>query len=67
MPMAFLQMEKFEQLDKVRVNFFRNLNKKLIPFRISKNQNFDFNFDLLMLSDGSMHLCSHYKYQWTDS
>ena len=36
MPMAFHQMEKFEQLNKVRVNVFRHSNKKLIPFRISK-------------------------------
>ena len=55
MPMSFHQFEKFEQLNQVRVNVFRHSNGKLIPFRISKNQKSDFNLDLLMLSDGSMH------------
>ena len=55
MPMAFHQMEKFEQLNNVRVNVFRHSNNKLIPFRISKNQNFSFDLDLLLLSDGTMH------------
>ena len=27
----------------------------LIPFRISNNQNFEINLDLLLLTDGSMH------------
>ena len=53
--MAFHQMEKFEQLNNVRVNVFRHSNNKLIPFRISKNQNFSFDLDLLLLSDGTMH------------
>ena len=55
MPMAFHQMEKFELLNLVRVNVFRHSNKKLIPFRISNNKNYNFNLDLLLLSDGSMH------------
>ena len=55
MPMAFHQMEKFEELNQVRVNVFRHSNKKLIPFRISNNRNYSFNLDLLLLSDGSMH------------
>ena len=55
MPMAFHQMEKFEELNQVRVNVFRHSNKKLNPFRISNNRNFSFNLDLLLLSDGSMH------------
>ena len=55
MPMAFHQMEKFELLNMVRVNVFRHSNKKLIPFRISNNKNYNFNLDLLLLSDGSMH------------
>ena len=55
MPIAFRQMEKFEQLIKVRVNVFRNSIKKLIPFRISNNRNFSFNLDLLLLSDRLMH------------
>ena len=54
-PMAFHQMEKFEQLNNVCVNVFRHSNNKLIPFRISKNQNFSFDHDLLLLSDGTMH------------
>ena len=55
MPMAFHQLNKFEQLNQVRVNVFRHSNKKLIPFRISNKQNFEFNLDLLSLSDGFMH------------
>ena len=55
MPMAFHQLKKFEQLNQVRVNVFRPSNTKLIPFRISNNQNFEFNLDLFLLSDGSMH------------
>ena len=55
MPMAFHQMEKFEQLNQVRVNVFRHSNNKLIPFRISRNPNFKFDLDLLLLSDGAMH------------
>ena len=54
-PMVFHQMEKFEQLNNVRVNVFRHSNKKLIPFRISNIRRFSFNLDLLLLSDGSMH------------
>ena len=54
-PMAFYQLKKFEQLNQVRVNVFRHSNKKLIPFRILNNQNFEFSLDLLLLSDGSMH------------
>ena len=53
--MAFHQMEKFELLNLVRVNVFRHSNKKLIPFRLSNNKNYNFNLDLLLLSDGSMH------------
>ena len=55
MPMAFHQMEKFEQLNQVRVNVFRHSNIKLIPFRISRNTNFKLDLDLLLLSDGAMH------------
>ena len=55
MPMAFYQMEKFEQLNNVRVNVFRHSNNKLIPFRISENQNFSFNLDLLLLIDGTIY------------
>ena len=55
MPMAFNQMEKFEQLNQVRVNVFRHSNNKLKPFRISRNTNFKFDLDLLLLSDGAMH------------
>ena len=40
MPMAFHQLNKFEQLNQVSVKVFRHSNKKLIPFRISNNQNF---------------------------
>ena len=55
MTMAFHQLKKFEQLNQVLVNVFQHSNKKLIPFRISNNQNFEFNLDLLLLSYGSMH------------
>ena len=55
MPMAFHQIEKFEELNNVRVIVFRHSNKKLIPFLISNNRNYSFNLDLLLLSDGSMH------------
>ena len=55
MPMTFHQLNKFKQLNQVRVNVFRNSNKKLIPFRISNNPIFEFNLDLLLLSDGSLH------------
>ena len=59
MPMAFHQVKKFEQLSIVRVNVFRHSNNKLIPFRISKNQNFYFDLDLLLLSDETMHHYVH--------
>ena len=55
MPMAFHQIEKFEQLNPVRVNVFRHSNNKLIPFRILTNPNFKLDLDVLLLSDGAKH------------
>ena len=46
MPMAFHQLNKFEQLNQVRVKVFRHTNKKLIPFGIWSNQNIGFNLHL---------------------
>ena len=54
-PMAFHQMKKSEQRNRVRANVIRRLNKKLVPLSISNNKNYNFNLDLLLLSDGSMH------------
>ena len=53
MPMAFQQSDKFEQLNRVPVNVFRHSNKKLIPFRLLSNQNFEFSLDLFLLNNGS--------------
>ena len=55
MPMAFRQMKKFEQLNPVCVNVFRHSNNQLIPFRILRNPNINFDLDLLLLCDGAKH------------
>ena len=55
MPMAFNQIPRFENLNKVQVNVFRYQNKDLIPLRISKRQELPFILDLLLLSDGQAY------------
>ena len=54
MPMGFHQMGKFEKLNNVRVNVFR-FDTKLIPLRVSNHSNYEFDLDLLLISDGAMH------------
>ena len=55
MPMAFHQLNKFKQLNRVLVKLFQHSNKKLILFSISNSQNFEFNLDIFLISDGSRH------------
>ena len=55
MPMAFNQIPRFENLNKVQVNVFRYQKKDLIPLRISKRQELPFILDLLLLSDGQAY------------
>ena len=52
MPMAFNQILRFENLNKVQVNVFRFQKKEPIPLRISKRQQLPFILDLLLLCDG---------------
>ena len=51
LPMAFNQISRFENLEKVQVNVIRYQKTGLIPLRISKRQELPFILDLLLLSD----------------
>ena len=55
MPMAFNQILRFENLNKVQVNVLRYQRKDLIPLQISKRQELPFILDLLLLSDGQAY------------
>ena len=53
--MAQKQMRKKKIKNKEKVEYFSYAENGLIPFRVSKKQNCEFNMDLLLLSDGQMH------------
>ena len=55
MPMAFNQIPRFENLNKVQVNVFRYQKKDLIPLRISKRQELPFILDLLLSDSQAYH------------
>ena len=55
MPMGFKQIPKFEKTNKVQVNVFQYDKKNLIPLLISKQEDFRFILDLLLLTDGQTH------------
>ena len=54
--MAFNQLPRFENLNKLQVTVFRYQNKNFIPLRRSKRQELPFILDLLFLSDGQTYL-----------
>ena len=55
MPMGFKQIPKFEKTNKVQVNIFQYHKKNLIPLLISKQKDFRFTLDLLLLTDEQTH------------
>ena len=57
MRLAFNQILRFENLNRVQVNVFRYQKKDLFPLRISKLQELPFILDLLLLSDGQAYHC----------
>ena len=59
MPMAFNQIRRFENLNKVQINLFRYQKKDLIPTRILKQQELPLILNLLLLSDGQAY---HYVF-----
>ena len=59
MPMGFKDMAKFEILNNVQVNVFRYENKQVFPLRLSKNYDFEFTLDLLLLQDDQIY---HYAF-----
>ena len=57
-PMGFKDRAKFEILN-VQVNVFRYENKQLFPLCLSKNYDFEFTLDLLLLQDDQIY---HYVF-----
>ena len=55
MPMAFNQIPRFQNLNKVQINVFRYRKKDLIPLRTSKRQELPFILDFLFLRDGQVY------------
>ena len=59
MPMGFKDMANFEILNNVQVNVFRYENKQPFPLRLSKNYDFEFTLDVLLLQDDQIY---HYVF-----
>ena len=55
MPMGFNQIPRFEKANKVQVNVFQYRQKNLIPILISKQNEFRFVLDLLLVTNGQTH------------
>ena len=55
MPMGFKDMANFDILNNVQVNVFRYENKQLFRLRLSKNYNFEFTLELLLLQDDQIY------------
>ena len=55
MPMGFKDMANFAILNTVPVNVFRYENKQLFPLRLSKNYDFEFTLDLVLLQDDQIY------------
>ena len=52
MQMGFGQMLRFEKLNNCKINVFRYTEKQLVPLRVTRETNDNFEIDLLLVDDG---------------
>ena len=54
-PMGIWQMSRFEEMNPYKINALEYGKKELVPIRVSKKYDTDFDVDLCLLEDGLTH------------
>ena len=55
MPMGIWQMSRIKETNPYKINALEYGKKELVPFRVSKKYDTDFDVDLFLLEDGLTH------------